>query len=210
MKSFIDSLKSSSDADAAWLLVRLRMGDDIAQVVKTELPRSNEYVRFMRVLQTTIDALRRVLELETVHVADIAAQSTFVDTPEAQMSHSYAPNGIRSDQSWHQDTLQPRLLHQLTWPESAIRPPSCKGPGTDSYDEMGEKFVRVHEVNESSTIVICLVQGDIVRLRGSDDDEEEGLEESSRWKWTRATNGEENVRLVCMLQAFNATNTRRK
>lgn len=53
----------------------------------------------------------------------------------------------------------------------------AKGPGTDSYDEMCEKFVRVHEVNESSTIMICLVQEDIVRLRGSDNDEEEGLEE---------------------------------
>jgi hypothetical protein len=38
---FIDSLKFSLDADAAWLLVRLRMGDDIAQVVSMEILRSN-------------------------------------------------------------------------------------------------------------------------------------------------------------------------
>lgn len=53
MKCFIDSLKFSSDADAAWLLVRLRMGDDIAQVVSMEIPRPKEYVYFMRVYQTT-------------------------------------------------------------------------------------------------------------------------------------------------------------
>lgn len=54
MKCLIDSLKFSSDADAAWLLVRLRMGDDIAQVVNTESPRSNEYVYFKRVYQSRI------------------------------------------------------------------------------------------------------------------------------------------------------------
>jgi hypothetical protein len=54
MKFFIDSLKFSSDADAAWLLVRLRMGGGIAQVASIESQRSNGYVRFMRVYQTTI------------------------------------------------------------------------------------------------------------------------------------------------------------
>jgi len=49
MKCLIDSLKFSSDADAAWLLVRLRMGYDVAQVVNTEISRSNEYVCFKRV-----------------------------------------------------------------------------------------------------------------------------------------------------------------
>jgi len=41
MKSFIDSLKSSSDAEAAWLLVRLRMGEGIAQSASIESTRSN-------------------------------------------------------------------------------------------------------------------------------------------------------------------------
>lgn len=54
MKCFIDSLKFSSDADAAWLLVRLRMGDGISQDASVELPRSNRYIRLMRVYQTTI------------------------------------------------------------------------------------------------------------------------------------------------------------
>jgi hypothetical protein len=54
MKCFIDSLTFSSDADAAWLLVCLRMGDDIAQFGSIESPRSNGYVRFTRVYQTTI------------------------------------------------------------------------------------------------------------------------------------------------------------
>jgi len=54
MKHFIDTLKFSSDADAAWLLVRLRMGDDIAQVASIELPHSTEYVPRVRVYQTTI------------------------------------------------------------------------------------------------------------------------------------------------------------
>lgn len=53
MKRFIDSLKFSSDEDAAWLLVRLRMGDDITQVVNLKTPRSNEYVYFMRLYRTT-------------------------------------------------------------------------------------------------------------------------------------------------------------
>jgi len=42
MKRFIDSLKFSSDADAAWLLVRLSIGDNIARIVSMEIPRSNE------------------------------------------------------------------------------------------------------------------------------------------------------------------------
>lgn len=42
MKRFIDSLKFSSDADAARLLVRLRMGHDIARLVSMEVTRSNE------------------------------------------------------------------------------------------------------------------------------------------------------------------------
>lgn len=54
MKSFIHSLQFSSDTDAAWLLVRLRMGYGIAQVANIEPPRSNEYVRFVRVYQSTI------------------------------------------------------------------------------------------------------------------------------------------------------------
>ena len=44
MKRFIDNLKFSSDEDAAWLLVRLRMEDDITQIVNVKTPRSNEYV----------------------------------------------------------------------------------------------------------------------------------------------------------------------
>lgn len=54
MKCFIHSLQFSSDEDAAWLLVRLRMGDDLPQVASVEPPRSNEYVCFMRVNQPTI------------------------------------------------------------------------------------------------------------------------------------------------------------
>jgi hypothetical protein len=53
MKCFIDRLKFSSDADAAWLLVRLRMGDGIAQIASTEPPRSNEYVHSIRVNKDT-------------------------------------------------------------------------------------------------------------------------------------------------------------
>jgi len=44
----------SSDADTAWLLVRLHMGDGVAQVASMESPRLNGYVRFMRVYQTTV------------------------------------------------------------------------------------------------------------------------------------------------------------
>lgn len=62
-------------------------------------------------------------------------------------------------------------------PMSAIHPPSCKGSSTDLYDGMGEKFIPVHEVNESSSIMMCLVQENIVGLTRSDNDEEEGLEE---------------------------------
>lgn len=36
MKSFIHNLQYSSDSDAAWMLVRLRMGDDIAQLAGVE------------------------------------------------------------------------------------------------------------------------------------------------------------------------------
>jgi len=54
MKCFIDSLKFSSDADAAWLLVRLRMGDDLPQVASLKPSRLDEYVCFIRVYQPTI------------------------------------------------------------------------------------------------------------------------------------------------------------
>jgi hypothetical protein len=54
MKCFIHRLQYSSDADAAWLLVRLRMGEGIAQVASIEPTRSNGYVRFMRVYQSMI------------------------------------------------------------------------------------------------------------------------------------------------------------
>lgn len=53
MKRFIDNLKFSSDADAAWLLVCLRTGGGIAQVASIEPPRSDEYVHLLRVHQST-------------------------------------------------------------------------------------------------------------------------------------------------------------
>lgn len=53
MKRFIDSLKFSSDEDAAWLLACLRMGGDITQVVNVKTPRPNEYVYLMRLHRTT-------------------------------------------------------------------------------------------------------------------------------------------------------------
>jgi hypothetical protein len=54
MQRFIHSLQFSSDADAAWLLVQLRLGYGIAQVAGIEAPRSNEYVCFKRVYQPAI------------------------------------------------------------------------------------------------------------------------------------------------------------
>jgi hypothetical protein len=42
MKRFIANLKFSSDADAARLLTRLRMGYDIARFVSMEVTRPNE------------------------------------------------------------------------------------------------------------------------------------------------------------------------
>lgn len=36
MRSFIHSLQYSSDSDAAWLLVRLRLGDDFAPLAGVE------------------------------------------------------------------------------------------------------------------------------------------------------------------------------
>lgn len=73
---------------------------------------------------------------------------------------------------------------------SAIQhPPSCKGSGTDLYDELGEKFIQVHKVNESSPITMCFVQENTVGLRGRDNDEEKGLEEE---KSRRISGADEN------------------
>jgi hypothetical protein len=50
-KRFIHNLRYSSDADAAGLLVRLRRGEDIAQLASAEPLHSNWYVRSMNVYQ---------------------------------------------------------------------------------------------------------------------------------------------------------------
>lgn len=97
LKQFIDSLRFSSDEHAIWLLVRLRMGSDITQVVNVKTPRLN-----------------KGLELGDVHAPDIAPQSNIADTLDAGTSYVYAQKEIYSDQFW-QDTLQPCLLNHFTW-----------------------------------------------------------------------------------------------
>jgi hypothetical protein len=117
MKRFIDSLRFSLDMHAAWLLVRLRMGDDIAQVVSMGKLRSNCSTYALREFTNPPpDARNRVPELGNVHVPDLSARSTIVNTHEARLSHFFTLNGIFSSQFWQEDTLQPRLSHQLTSP----------------------------------------------------------------------------------------------
>jgi len=60
------------------------------------------------------DIRKRALELEHVHVPEIAIPHTIVDTREARTSHFYAPTGMCSDQSWLENTLQSGFLHQFT------------------------------------------------------------------------------------------------
>lgn len=48
MKRFIHGLQHRSEADAAYLLVRLRMGDGVADLSNIESLRSGEYVRPIR------------------------------------------------------------------------------------------------------------------------------------------------------------------
>lgn len=48
LKNFVASLKFSSDADAALLLARLRLGDSIVQVASSRLPRLSKCVRLIQ------------------------------------------------------------------------------------------------------------------------------------------------------------------
>lgn len=81
-------------------------------------------------------------------------------------------------------------------------PPSRKGSDTDLYDEMCEKYIRVHRVNESSTIAMCFVPENIVTLRGRGNDEEEGLEEKRTRRISGADGNEHVQRLVEEYAAF--------
>jgi hypothetical protein len=59
----------------------------------------------------------RALQLEHVHVPNIAVQNTVVDTLGAGTSHVYAPVEICSDQFWHEDALQSRLSRKFVSPD---------------------------------------------------------------------------------------------
>ena len=81
-------------------------------------------------------------------------------------------------------------------------PPNRKGSDTDLYDEMCEKYIRVHRVNESSTIAMCFVPENIVALRGRGNDEEGGLEEKRTRRISGADGNEHVQRLVEEYAAF--------
>jgi hypothetical protein len=52
LKRFVHSLRNSSDADAAGLLARLRMGEDLVQLANAEPLHWERYVRFTDVYQS--------------------------------------------------------------------------------------------------------------------------------------------------------------
>lgn len=54
LKYVVGSLKFSSDADAALLLARLRLGDSIVQVGSSRLPRFSKYVRLIQTYYSRI------------------------------------------------------------------------------------------------------------------------------------------------------------
>lgn len=67
---------------------------------------------------------------------------------------------------------------------------------------MCEEYIRVHRVNESSTIAMCFVPENIVALRGKGNDEEEGLEEKRTRSISGADGNEHVQRLVEEYAAF--------
>lgn len=145
-RSFIHNLQHSSNGDAAVLLIRLRLGEDVAELVNTGERRSARYYCF-NLSAYVSDFPRRAPPPYYTNGNDLPTQPMAVESQQAQAQQSYTPfydhlNHPLQDLdllsfTMHQPTSfvtdHVSQLHALRSTNTTMRPASeyCLSPETD-------------------------------------------------------------------------------